>query len=268
LPVDPRGAGERRLCGSTGRRRPARPGHPRYQRSVGAGWRRGSDGRRRRVARRQSGVTPGIRGGGAGRGPGSQLGRGRRSADRALPQCPSRAGRDSPRSASCRMKIVGVANFVMALSGGLRTALGCLGAGYLAAGHDPILVVPGERFADEQTEMGRVIKLPGPELPGTGGYRVLVDRRRVAAQLDRLGPDRLEVSDRTTLRWTGRWARHAGVPSIMVSHESLAGLVQLAGVPGADLPMHSTPARLVRTTPWSARPAGRRRNSAGSGRRT
>jgi alpha-1,6-mannosyltransferase len=108
------------------------------------------------------------------------------------------------------MKIVRVANFVMARSGGLRTALGCLGAGYLAAGHDPILVVPGERFADEQTEMGRVIKLPGPELPGTGGYRVLVDRRRVAAQLDRLGPDRLEVSDRTTLRWTGQWARHVG----------------------------------------------------------
>ena len=56
------------------------------------------------------------------------------------------------------MKIVRVANFVMARSGGLRTALGCLGAGYLAAGDDPVLVVPGERFADEQTEMGRVIR--------------------------------------------------------------------------------------------------------------
>jgi alpha-1,6-mannosyltransferase len=156
------------------------------------------------------------------------------------------------------MKIVGVANFVTARSGGLRTALGCLGAGYLAAGHDPVLILPGERFADEQTEMGRVIKLPGPELPGTGGYRVLLDRRRIAAQLERLGPDRLEVSDRTTLRWTGRWARHVGVPSIMVSHESLAGLVQLAGVPGGRL-ADAFSARTARsydtvvcTTSWAA----------------
>ena len=35
-------------------------------------------------------------------------------------------------------------------------------------------------------------------------------RRRWPRLLDRLRPDRLEVSDRTTLRWTGRWAREHG----------------------------------------------------------
>jgi len=90
-------------------------------------------------------------------------------------------------------------------------------------------VVPGARAGDEMTEQGRVITLPGPEVPGMGGYRVLVDRRRLASTLRALRPDRLEVSDRTTLRWLGRWARRAGVPSMMVSHESLDGLLRISG---------------------------------------
>jgi alpha-1,6-mannosyltransferase len=127
------------------------------------------------------------------------------------------------------MRIVRVANFVTARSGGLRTALRELGAGFEAAGHEAVLVVPGPRGHDEMTEQGRVITLPGPEVPGMGGYRVLLDRRRLAATLRDLRPDRIEVSDRTTLRWLGRWASRAGVPSMMVSHESLDGLLRLAG---------------------------------------
>ena len=103
-----------------------------------------------------------------------------------------------------------------------------LGAGYLAAGHEPVLVIPGRHASDEQTEQGRVITVPGPVLPFSGGYRVLLHRRRVTALLDTLEPDRLEVSDRTTLRWTGAWARRHGVPAVMVSHESVAGLLGLA----------------------------------------
>ena len=43
------------------------------------------------------------------------------------------------------MRIVRLANFVAPHSGGLRTSLAELGAGYLAAGHEPVLVIPGER---------------------------------------------------------------------------------------------------------------------------
>ena len=46
------------------------------------------------------------------------------------------------------MRIVRVANFVTATSGGLRTALHRLGAGYVAAGHDPVLIVPGAATGD------------------------------------------------------------------------------------------------------------------------
>ncbi|MDX2937708.1 glycosyltransferase [Streptomyces ipomoeae] len=128
------------------------------------------------------------------------------------------------------LRIVRLANFVAPASGGLRTALRELGKGFKEAGHEPVLVVPGERHTDRETEQGRVITLPGPLLPGTGGYRVLTDKRRVAGLLESLGPDRLEVSDRTTLRWTGAWARRARVPAVMVSHETADGVLRTWGL--------------------------------------
>ena len=147
----------------------------------------------------------------------------------------------------------------MPRSGGLKTALRQLGAGYLAAGHEPVLIIPGPSESDEQTDQGRVITLPGPRLPGLGGYRVLLDRSRTAAVLRSVRPDRIEVSDRSTLRWLGRWARRRHIPSMMVSHESLDGLFRLFGPDSsrrvADLLNARTAAdhdRVVCTTRWAA----------------
>ena len=128
------------------------------------------------------------------------------------------------------LRIVRLANFVAPTSGGLRTALRELGTGYRKAGHEPVLVIPGERATDQDTEQGRVITLPGPLLPGTGGYRVLTGKRHIAALLESLAPDRLEVCDRTTLRWTGVWARRARVPAVMVSHETADGVLRTWGL--------------------------------------
>ncbi|MDG4802593.1 glycosyltransferase [Micromonospora sp. WMMD980] len=164
------------------------------------------------------------------------------------------------------VRIVRLANFVTGRSGGLRTALRQLGAGYRAAGHEPVLVIPGERHRDTERPWGREITLPGPELPGTGGYRVLTDRRRLASFLAELAPDRIEVSDRSTLRWTGRWARERGVRSAMVSHESLTGLLGQWGMPAAlarrsaDRLNRETARwhdRIVCTTRWAAEEFGR-----------
>jgi alpha-1,6-mannosyltransferase len=135
--------------------------------------------------------------------------------------------RDTPEASGKTLRIVRLANYVGPRSGGMRTALRELGAGYLAAGHEPVLIVPGRRPGDEQTPQGRVITRFGPIVPFTGGYRALLGRRRLATLLTELRPDRLEVSDRTTLRWTGRWAREHAVPAVMVSHESLTGLFSL-----------------------------------------
>ncbi|MFJ1973426.1 glycosyltransferase [Streptomyces sp. NPDC087903] len=150
------------------------------------------------------------------------------------------------------LRIVRLANFVAPSSGGLRTALRELGKGYRAAGHEPVLVVPGERAGDRETEQGRVITLPGPLLPGTGGYRVLTDRRRVAALLEELAPDRLEVSDRTTLRWTGKWARRARVQAVMVSHETADGVLRTWGL-SENLSRRTADALNVRTAHTYAR---------------
>ncbi|MFD7226187.1 glycosyltransferase [Streptomyces sp. NPDC056652] len=160
------------------------------------------------------------------------------------------------------LKIVRLANFVTPASGGLRTALQELGSGYLAAGHEPVLIVPGERESHVDTSQGRVITLPGPVLPGTGGYRVLSARRRLREVLEEIGPDRLEVSDRTTLRWTGEWARRHRIPSVMVSHETADGVLRTWGVPGVaagraadrlNLRTAWAYSRIVCTTEWAER---------------
>ncbi|MEV6299728.1 glycosyltransferase [Actinoplanes sp. NPDC051861] len=160
------------------------------------------------------------------------------------------------------MRIVRLANFVHATSGGLRTALRELGRGYVAAGHETLLIVPGERAGEEETDYGRVLTLPGPMVPGLGGYRVLLGRKALSRVLERERPDRIEVHDRSTLRWAGAWARRAGVPSMMVSHESLDGLLRLfgpgrvAGARVADmLNGRSVTAfdAVVCTTGWAAR---------------
>ena len=136
------------------------------------------------------------------------------------------------------MRVVHVANAYTPRSGGIRTTVHALGHGYRAAGHELVLVVPGPRAGDEELPWGRRITLAGPTVPGSGGYRILVDLRRVRALLDALAPDRLEVSDRLTLRGLGRWASASGVPSAVIAHERLDGVLRAftpLGVRGAQL---------------------------------
>jgi len=124
------------------------------------------------------------------------------------------------------VRIVHVANAYTPLSGGIRTTVHALGAGYQSAGHEFVLVVPGPRAIDEVLPWGRRVTLAGPKVPGSGGYRILADLRSVRAVLDDLAPDRLEVSDRLTLRGLGRWASAAGVPSTVIAHERLDGVLR------------------------------------------
>lgn len=137
------------------------------------------------------------------------------------------------------MRIVHVANAYTPRSGGIRTTVHALGHGYQAAGHEFVLVVPGPRAADELLTWGRRVTLPGPVVPGSGGYRVLADLPRVRSVLDALAPDRLEVSDRLTLRGLGRWASAAGVPSTVIAHERVDGILR------AFLPLGDRRAELV-----------------------
>ncbi len=158
------------------------------------------------------------------------------------------------------MRIVRLANFITPSSGGLRTGLRELGKRYAEAGHQPVLVMPGPGYSDLLTEQGRVITLPGPKVPGMHGYRILLRQAEVKSLLRELKPDSIEVSDRSTLRWTGKWARANGVRSVMVSHESLEGLLKVARIPGSGWLSRQLNRRTARgydrilcTTAWAAR---------------
>jgi alpha-1,6-mannosyltransferase len=137
------------------------------------------------------------------------------------------------------VRIVHVANAYTPRSGGIRTTVHALGQGYQAAGHEFVLVVPGPQATDEELSWGRRVTLPGPSIPASGGYRVLANLSRVRDVLDSLEPDRIEVSDRVTLRGLGRWASTAGVPSTVIAHERVDGVLR------AFLPLGARLARLL-----------------------
>jgi alpha-1,6-mannosyltransferase len=124
------------------------------------------------------------------------------------------------------VRIVQVANFYGPRSGGIRTTMQQLGQGYVQRGHESVLVVPGPRDGDEQTPYGRLLTLAAPTLPRSGGYRVITDVDRVCTVLGQVGPDRLEVSDRASLRAVGWWARAQGVPAAMWAHERVDGVLR------------------------------------------
>lgn len=130
------------------------------------------------------------------------------------------------------MRIVQLANFYGPRSGGLRTALHHLGAGYVDRGHEVVLVVPGAAPTDELMPNGvRRITLRAPVIPATGGYRLL-DTNRIRRLLERLAPERLEVSDRLSLARLGGWAAQHGVPSVVIAHERLDRLLNQFVLPG------------------------------------
>ncbi|WP_402468620.1 glycosyltransferase [Isoptericola aurantiacus] len=130
------------------------------------------------------------------------------------------------------MRIVQVANAYAPRSGGIRTAMHALSREYLARGHEPVLVVPGPTADVRREGDVRVVQVAAPRVPGVPGYRVVTRPGLVRAALDSLAPDRLEVSDRATLTGVGLWARAAGVPSVLMLHERLDGVLS-AFWPGA-----------------------------------
>ncbi|WP_051217887.1 glycosyltransferase [Nocardioides insulae] len=116
------------------------------------------------------------------------------------------------------MRIAQLANFVGPTSGGMKTALTALGAGY-AEEHDRLLVVPGPVDFRESTPAGEVVQLRAPRVGG--GYRLIVEPWRVIDVLEEWGPTSVELSDKFTLLPVTRWARRNRVGSVLFSHERL-----------------------------------------------
>ena len=123
------------------------------------------------------------------------------------------------------MRIAQLANFVGPASGGMRTALRALGAGYAAAGCRRLLVVPGPEDTRTTTPLGDVVQLRAPRVGG--GYRLIVEPWRVTEVLEQWQPTSIELSDKLTLLPVARWARRNGVGSVLLSHERLDDMLAL-----------------------------------------
>lgn len=118
-----------------------------------------------------------------------------------------------------------MANFVGPTSGGMKVVIDTLGEGYVAAGHQRILVVPGARDGVEETKSGIVVSVRAPKL--SAQYRMIAKPWRALNVLDRFKPTSIEVSDKWTLSPAGRWAAKRGVGSVMFSHERLSDMLAM-----------------------------------------
>jgi glycosyltransferase involved in cell wall biosynthesis len=119
------------------------------------------------------------------------------------------------------VRIVQLANFYGPATGGLRTAVDALGRGYVAAGLDRALIVPGPDWSVDEGVDGTRCTVAARRVPGGSPYRVITDLTSVRALLDELAPDRLEISDKLTLHRLTGWARDHDVPTVLISHERL-----------------------------------------------
>lgn len=120
------------------------------------------------------------------------------------------------------MRIAQLANFVGATSGGMRTAIEQLGQGYVAAGAERLLVIPGPVDAVRTTSLGDVVQVRAPRVGG--GYRLIVEPWRVTEVLERFAPTSVEWSDKLTLLPVAWWARRNGVRSVLLSHERMGDM--------------------------------------------
>lgn len=124
------------------------------------------------------------------------------------------------------LRIAQLANFVGPTSGGLRRAVDHLGAGYVAAGHDRLLVIPGRTDHVETTsESGTVVTVASPRVSGM--YRMVTHPGTVLRVLDEFGPTSVEVSDKWTMTAAARWARRRRVRSVLLSHERLDDMASM-----------------------------------------
>ena len=97
---------------------------------------------------------------------------------------------------------------------------------YARAGHEVHTIVPGTEAASQTTGSTTIHHLPSRQLPGSGGYRVITSTEQVRGVLREIQPDCVELSDRLTLLGAADWARAAGVPSSLIAHERIDGVLQ------------------------------------------
>ena len=122
-------------------------------------------------------------------------------------------------------RIAQLANFVGPVSGGMKVAIDALGKGYVAAGHERILVIPGPKDRITESESGITVEIAAPRV--SAGYRMIVTPWRALDILDRFRPTSIESSDKWTLTPAAGWASRRGIGSVLFSHERLDDMLTM-----------------------------------------
>lgn len=117
------------------------------------------------------------------------------------------------------LRIAQLANFVSPQSGGMKVAIDQLGKGYIAAGHERILIIPGPKDNIRECEAGTIVEVASPKINRT--YRLIISPWQVTKILEKFCPTSVECSDKWTLTPVAGWARRRGVGSALLSHERL-----------------------------------------------
>ena len=124
------------------------------------------------------------------------------------------------------MRIAQLANFVGPTSGGLKTAVAALAEGYVDAGVERMLIIPGETDRTYDSPLGPVVEVRAPKV-SSHGYRMIVEPWRALDALQAWGPTSLEFSDKFTLVPITWWARRQGIGTMLINHERLDDQVML-----------------------------------------
>ena len=115
------------------------------------------------------------------------------------------------------MKIVDIAEAYSSHGGGIRTYVHHKLDAARRAGHEVLIVAPGEHNGRESRPGGAIEWVKGPRVPFDRRYGLFVSRARLQAIVDRERPDVLEASSPWGGGWLGGRLR-SSAPRVLVFH--------------------------------------------------
>ncbi|MEY4101351.1 MAG: GDP-mannose-dependent alpha-(1-6)-phosphatidylinositol dimannoside mannosyltransferase [Actinomycetota bacterium] len=122
-------------------------------------------------------------------------------------------------------KIAHIANLYGPKSGGLRTTINELAKQYSDRDIDVLVIVPGPISKCQKINRILYVELSSLPIPFSGGYRVIIDIRKVKRILETFQPDVIEISDRSTLLHIAHWAKTKKIHTAVFAHERLDGVL-------------------------------------------
>ena len=126
-------------------------------------------------------------------------------------------------------RIAHVANLYGPKSGGLRTTVNELARQYSRRNIEVLVIVPGVQDKIQISDRIKFVELQSLRIPFSGGYRLILQTGKVEKLLEYFKPDMVEISDRSTLLRTARWAERRGIPTTIFVHERLDGVLRAFG---------------------------------------